>query len=972
MLKLLKLILVICIVSPTYSQTNYFFWKYTAQNGLISSQINCINQDTEGNLWIGTDIGVSKFDGAGFSNFNSFDNLASNSASKIVAMPKGNLFILHENGTNSIFKDGEFFANKYKIDSITDVVSASTKEIIITSKNKLYLLSNYQIKEFPIPLNGNEKIQTSGKINDRNYIIVTNENLYIVAISDGRSEIISSLSVSVKKIIQHNDLIYAFNNEKFYLIDKNFDLLKSVKISIKINSIAILENRIIASTNNGIYELVDEDFVKVFSEENGLAENEINSIFIDNEKTMWLGTSENGILGLPFNHFPVIQYNGGFGNLVKHISINRNDYLVFDHAITTFKSEHTNIIYQNNTRKLTCFFQTNEKEKWIGTTNGLLITFPGTNIEYEFKELRNQHVLYIRQIYPDNITIVTTKTVYIYHPSTNRVIELLNPEVKSNFPEIRSVIRSFDGLYLFGPGNVLYVKNMQVEPLFNWDDKKLQRLEFNCFSSDQAKETFWIGTLGRGIIKYKSKNNYTFYTEEKNIPVKYVNSVNLHKTNLWIGSNKGLVNLDTATIDYKIYNDRYFSNVELLPESAFPIRNQEKKSFYLLSKKGLLRVDVDRYYENVIPNLKINGFNVSGRDMSITDKINLEYDQYPISIDYAATSLSKKVYYQYKLVNYQNNWSQPTTQTKAEFLDLPPDKYVFNVRLINPTTGWVGEVKKLEFTIDIPFWRSPFFYFLVGGGFLILLALAYFARIIRLKVQKKRLQTQVERKTFQLSLQKKHLEQLSYSLSHDLKNPVNNIKGLVEIMEENRGDDIIKMLSESTNILEGKILSTLSSIKKAQANVKEITKVDFLEVQERVEKSLLMLIKENNATVVSKFTVKNIYYEESLIESIIYNLVSNAIKYRHPDRKPLIKVTTVQENNLVKLSVSDNGLGLDLSKDKDAIFSIFKRVHKNAEGTGIGLYMIKQMVEINGGSINLTSEPGKGTTFFVYLKHLNK
>jgi signal transduction histidine kinase len=101
------------------------------------------------------------------------------------------------------------------------------------------------------------------------------------------------------------------------------------------------------------------------------------------------------------------------------------------------------------------------------------------------------------------------------------------------------------------------------------------------------------------------------------------------------------------------------------------------------------------------------------------------------------------------------------------------------------------------------------------------------------------------------------------------------------------------------------------------------------------------------------------------MESIMLNLMSNAIKYRALDRKPTIHLESSIEGNTVQLRVSDNGLGIDMQKYGDKLFGLHKTFHGNKEARGVGLFLIKTQVEALGGSIHATSNVGKGTTFFI-------
>ena len=113
--------------------------------------------------------------------------------------------------------------------------------------------------------------------------------------------------------------------------------------------------------------------------------------------------------------------------------------------------------------------------------------------------------------------------------------------------------------------------------------------------------------------------------------------------------------------------------------------------------------------------------------------------------------------------------------------------------------------------------------------------------------------------------------------------------------------------------------------------------------------------------------VSEITFSRRKLRSIIYNLISNAIKYKSPDRRPEIFIKTEQEKNFIIISVKDNGVGIEASK-QDAIFSKYFRIENNIEGSGIGLYLVREIVINSGGKIVLESQPGQGSEFKVYLK----
>jgi signal transduction histidine kinase len=113
---------------------------------------------------------------------------------------------------------------------------------------------------------------------------------------------------------------------------------------------------------------------------------------------------------------------------------------------------------------------------------------------------------------------------------------------------------------------------------------------------------------------------------------------------------------------------------------------------------------------------------------------------------------------------------------------------------------------------------------------------------------------------------------------------------------------------------------------------------------------------------------ESITYIEAYLSSIMKNLLTNAVKY-HASRRPLtIDIHTKKVDGVTLLTITDNGIGIDLIRNKDKVFKAFKRFTEQAHGTGVGLYIIKNIVEKNGGTIHVESQPDKGTTFKVYLQ----
>ena len=222
------------------------------------------------------------------------------------------------------------------------------------------------------------------------------------------------------------------------------------------------------------------------------------------------------------------------------------------------------------------------------------------------------------------------------------------------------------------------------------------------------------------------------------------------------------------------------------------------------------------------------------------------------------------------------------------------------------------------------------------------------------------------------------LDNFVYSASHDLKAPISNIEGLMKALVDYLPSEVVqseKEIPRVLNLIQNSVdrfkraIADLTEVAKIQRDsVEDVAKVNLKEVIEDVKLDFERLIREKDATIDVQFSEDPVVeFSAKNVRSIVYNLLSNALKYSSPERKPLIKVTIENNPDFTVLCVSDNGLGFNPA-DESKIFGMFKRLHDHVEGSGVGLYIVKRILENAGGRIELDSEPGKGSTFRVYFK----
>jgi PAS domain S-box-containing protein len=235
---------------------------------------------------------------------------------------------------------------------------------------------------------------------------------------------------------------------------------------------------------------------------------------------------------------------------------------------------------------------------------------------------------------------------------------------------------------------------------------------------------------------------------------------------------------------------------------------------------------------------------------------------------------------------------------------------------------------------------------------------------------------ELSRNVIELKRLNNDLDNFIYTASHDLKAPISNIEGLLaglyeELNEEGRNNQNIKIFKEMIDQSVERFQETirdLTEISKAQKSIGgDMEEIDLSHLIEDVKISIIDFIHKNEGTIISKVEdCRQIFFVKKNLKSILYNLITNAIKYRAPDRKPVVIINCFKEKEYIIITVSDNGLGIK-SEYQDKMFTMFKRFHDHVEGTGVGLYIVKKIIENAGGKIEVESEENKGATFKVYL-----
>jgi PAS domain S-box-containing protein len=249
---------------------------------------------------------------------------------------------------------------------------------------------------------------------------------------------------------------------------------------------------------------------------------------------------------------------------------------------------------------------------------------------------------------------------------------------------------------------------------------------------------------------------------------------------------------------------------------------------------------------------------------------------------------------------------------------------------------------------------------------------------VRARQQAQGLAAELTTANEQLTRTNVDLDNFIYTASHDLKSPISNIEGLLYLLQEElpaevaQGEFVAPTLTRMFDSVDRfkRTIAHLTDVSKLQKeNSPATTSVNLAAVVENVRQDLVPLLHQTGAKLVIDVSIlPPIQFSEKNLRSVVYNLLSNAVKYHSPDRPPHVDVRAHVRAGHTVLEVHDNGLGI-APEYLPRLFTMFQRFHDHVEGTGIGLYMVKRMVENAGGRIEVHSQLGAGTTFFVHLPH---
>lgn len=625
---------------------------------------------------------------------------------------------------------------------------------------------------------------------------------------------------------------------------------------------------------------------------------------------------------------------------------------------------------------------------WCGTSErGLLLFDPANKSFKQISDIPSD----VRAIYDAGqyVLVGTNKGLFTVDGSLEaNCVDTVNNQLHDRI--LTAILIDRDSqlwIGTFGKGLSVFSKNGRLIRTFD-NDKGFPSNAVNCIKMDSSGK-IWVGTRN-GLAMFapgKNPSNYKFYDSSHGIKGHVESVEEDYRGGIWASTSSGLARKENSEDQFVLY-----SGNASLPLNSFMENASVKDNdgfIYFASANGVFKLDPHNVNDNDnTPKAMVTDFiaySATGSDnkrdeyrISIADNVlNLPYDMNTFEIFFNVPDFGKSqiMDYEYKLTGVEDKW-MTTGDNSVVFRNIPPGKYKYIMRQRVKGGDWSEPFVALSIVIEPPLWLTWYaklLYAIIISG-VILWIVIYFR-----KQGMSRLKLENERENIR---QKQNLneEKLKFytNITHELRTPLTLITGPLEDLVDDPGlppvyASKIKLIHESSIRLL-KLVNGLLDFRKTETHNRKLAVSKGNLSQLLMEMGIRYREFNRNPDVQIVLDVEsndhNIYYDEEVITTIVENLMSNAVKYT-PKGSITLSLHTVEENGsrYSEIKVIDTGYGIS-AKGLPHIFERYYQTEGDhqASGTGIGLALVKNLVELHNATIEVESEENKGSVFTLRLK----
>ena len=972
----------------------YSFRVYRNERGnehsLMHDVLRTLFIDSEGILWIGNKGGLSRY----VAERDNFDNYLcpvkdgrTSEVNALLELDNSHLLVGTETGLQLFDKKKEQFVQMQLLTTLKTQVQSLARQnnnYLIGTVDGLYIYNSTRKYLSPV-----HKV-FDGKIIQA---ILPQSDFRIWIGTEGAGLFLLNLTTGEVKNFRHN---HSNPNSlsSDYIRSLAFDAQFNLWIGT-FNALSIMSNG-------------EDKFSNYYHnpmQESSISQNSIRSIYLDTQGGMWLGSYYGGInyyhpLKNKFEHIQQNPFTRSLNDKVISCIVEDEEGKIWigtnDMGINVYnpKNSRFNYFTRSNTPSLSsnnikAFLLSKDKKYiYVGTHGGGLLRMNKSN--GSCTQINGGSGNSIDDVYAltydswGNMWIGTLAGLYSYNEITGQI----QPKDISKMGSPQVLFLKTDShkrIWIGGEKSLgLMVTPDAIIKVFSSEDYNgtINNSAINCIFED-TKKRIWIGTRG-GLNLYSEDGKFRLFSKENGLPGNMIYGI-LEDSfgRLWISTNAGISCFTPETNTFRNYSEAdglLFSQFNM-----YSFCQSKSGLMYFGGINGITTFYPELLIDNphtplpkigkiLIQNREVQPFDETGiltNNILETKKITLNANQSSLTIEFFVSNYlaGKHNTFAYKLEGLDKNWNQSTENRQVTYTNLDHGTYIFKVKAANNDGKWNEEVTELEIRVLPHWWQTwwAIMLFLILAG----TALWYIQRFIK---QRRAMDEQLRAER----IEKEKMEEINQmktrffiNISHEFRTPLTLILSPLQDIIERTTDkwqrSQLAHIQKNTNKLLH-LVNQLMDYRRAELGFFELrvsrlnAKKQVVEICNLFEK--LAKRKKINYAVEDMAADKDFLIDGNYLELILSNLLSNAFKFTPDEGK--ITVRMEEDLNYFILEVEDNGCGIPLDKQV-LIFDRFYQVDNDYVGTGIGLSLVKRLVDLHHGKIEVKSQPGSGSTFTIYI-----
>lgn len=758
----------------------------------------------------------------------------------------------------------------------------------------------------------------------------------------------------------------------------------------------------ISFTNTNDKEFVWNNIFPSYKNQS-LSFNEVNSLIKDKQGNIWIGTLGGGISYIKIRNSKFqsnLLMNAAYqlhSNSVRSILTDNKGQVwlgIGSNGMAMYNGKETKVFYtlgskdsNNSFTRIYCITQSEyDNSILIGSTGIFVIDNNNLSEPRLLESFQQRNILQI--IHSKNNGFWIAGKNVLGHLNRN-----LNKEhiINSERNEYNTVLQTDENTIWTGTtsNGIIKItfnkKNFKVISTEKYDRENQKSPAVNIRHLFQDSENrIWAGSDGGGLCVYNpQKDCFESINKMTDFPTDIINSITEDKDgSLWLGSNIGLIRFYPAS-NLKNSIFRLYDKSNGLPDNQFlprAVSQSDNGEIYFGTHHGYIH-----FYPNEINTFKrendvfITDFKINSKSIEsdiipgYAKEVNVpgNYSNFTIEFSPMLYTAPDKVRYTYKLEGYDKEWQYSGAEKRfAYYTNLPPGKYHFKLKCTDEYGKWNNLTRELDINILPPIYMTWWAYCIY-----IILSIIIVVYIYRSAKQRIRLRTAMQiQKIEQEKTNEVNQAKLRFftNITHELFTPITIISAAMEDSRNLIPKKDYEIISQNTNRLIRLIQQILEFRKAETGNLKlQVTKQDLSAFIAKNIESFQPLMKQKNISIefISERTEFQAFFDADKIDKILYNLLSNALKYNTEGAHVEVILTPVEDGKRAEIQVKDNGKGLTERTMKN----LFKRFYDgdfrkfNTSGTGIGLSLVKDLVVLHKGEIKVDNHPGEGVNFIINI-----